>query len=262
MAEEDHVLVEKRGRVQRVTLNRPEAKNALTPSMVTALGSAFENAEKDQEIGAILITGAGQCFCAGADMKAIGGGDEPAANVKAFMEIASPIFDGIERMRLPVIAAVQGFALAGGLELLLCCDLVVADESAKIGDSHANFGLVPGGGSALRLTQRLGPLRARELLFTGDHVSADQMLAMGLVNKVVPTGQLENCAQELAEKIAAKSPLAVAVMKQMVFNALALPPRDCLDLEAQMCVEHAGSEDALEGLRAFAERRSPNFVGR
>lgn len=262
MTEDRQLLCEKREQVLWLTLNRAKAKNALTLDMVKELSAALDRAECDQDIRAIVITGAGNSFCAGVDLKAVGGGNTPVENIQAFMDVATPVFNRLEEIRLPVIAAVQGFAMAGGLELLLCCDLIVADESARIADGHANFGLVPGGGSGVRLTQRLGPLRARELLFTGATLPVDQLVTVGLVNKVVPVGELETAVQVLANGIAAKSPLGIASMKRMVFNVLTMPVKACLELEARMCVEHAASADATEGLLAFAERRAPEFTGR
>ncbi|TAK55912.1 MAG: enoyl-CoA hydratase/isomerase family protein [Gammaproteobacteria bacterium] len=261
-AEDRQLLREQRQQVLWLTLNRPAAMNALTPGMVRELSAALDQAEADDGVRAIVITGAGRAFCAGVDLKSVGGDADPVANIRAFMQVATPVFDRIETLRLPVIAAVNGIALAGGLELLLCCDLIVADASARIGDGHARFGLVPGGGSGVRLTQRLGPLRARELLFTGEALPADQLLAMGLVNRVVPAGELETATQSLATTIAARSPLGIACMKRMVHNALHLPASECLATEARMCVEHTASADATEGFRAFAERRDPKFTGR
>jgi hypothetical protein len=170
------------------------------------------------------------------------------------MQVATPVFDRIETLRLPVIAAVNGFALAGGLELLLCCDLIVADASARIGDGHARFGLVPGGGSGVRLTQRLGPLRARELLFTGEALPADQLLAMGLVNRGAG-GRLEP-PRGTGHDDRGPQPLGIAM------SAWSTPcpcPPAMLATEAQMCVEHR-LRRCVGGLRALpnaASRNSP-----
>jgi len=256
-----NILVDRRGSAIWLTLNRPKAMNALSPELVTELGDAASKAETDPDVRALVITGTGKAFCAGADLKLIADGDDYVANIHAFMEIATPIFDRIRGSRLPVIAAVQGIALAGGLELILCCDLVIAAQRAQIGDAHANFGLVPGGGGGVRLTQRIGPLRAREFLFTGSLYPAEKLESMGLVNQTVADDKLLETVEKLVEQLAAKSPRSIACMKKMVSNALSMSYQECLVRESEMCIEHAGSFDAKEGLAAFADNRSPEFTG-
>ncbi len=255
-----NILVERRGSGVWLTLNRPEAMNALNPELVIELGEAVSQAEGDPDVRALVITGAGAAFCVGADLKAIGSEGDHAAGIKAFMEIATPVFKQISESPLPVIAAVQGIALAGGLELLLrCCDLIIAGQSAHFGDAHANFGLVPGGGSAVYLVQRIGPVRARELLFTGRSYSAEKLEEMGLVNQTVADDKLLETVEELVEQLATKSPRGIACMKEMVSNALSMPYQECLARESELCIEHADSYDAAEGIAAFAEHRIPKF---
>ncbi len=256
-----NILVERRGSALWLTLNRPKVMNALSPELVSELGDAAGKAETYPDVRALVITGAGEAFCAGADLKLIGDGDDFVANISAFMEITTPIFNRIRESRLPVIAAVQGIALAGGLELLLCCDLVIAARSAQIGDAHANFGLVPGGGSAVHLTQRIGPLRARELLFTGSSYPAEKLEVMGLVNQTVADDSLVETVEKLVEQLAAKSPRSITCMKKMVSNAISMSYQECLVRASEMCIEHASSYDAKEGLAAFADRRPPEFTG-
>ncbi len=257
-----NILVERRGSGLWLTLNRPEVMNALSPELVIELGDAVAQAEGDTDVRALVIAGAGAAFCVGADLKAIGSRGDHAADIKAFMEIATPVFSQIGRSPLPVIAAVQGIALAGGLELLLrCCDLIIAGQSARFGDAHANFGLVPGGGSAVHLVQCIGPMRARELLFTGRSYSAEKLEEMGLVNQTVADDKLLETVDELVERLATKSPRGIACMKEIVSNAMSMSYQDCLARESEMCIEHAGSDDAAEGIAAFAEHRLPKFRG-
>lgn len=256
-----NIIVERRNRALWITLNRPEAMNALTLELMAELGRALAAAEADDAVRVVVITGANAVFCAGADIRALGGADDTVANIRLFMDGANPVLEAIEHSPLPVIAAVQGAALAGGFELLLCCDIIIADQTARIGDRHANLGLVPGGGSSVRLTRRIGPSRAKEMLFTGSVFPPEKLEAMGLVNLTVPQGQLTAAVDKFAEKLAGKSPLGLGCMKRMVFNAQTMNYRDCLRREAELCLEHAGSHDAKEGLAAFAAKRQPEFSG-
>ncbi|PCI34221.1 MAG: enoyl-CoA hydratase [Alphaproteobacteria bacterium] len=254
-----NILVTRRGSAVWVTLNRPQAMNSLTLELMNELDRALREAEADTSVRALVITGAGTVFCAGADIKAMGGTEDHVAMIRKFMTVANPVLAAIETSRLPVIAAVQGSALAGGLELLLCCDIVIADQTARIGDMHVNLGLVPGGGSSVRLTRRIGPSRAKQVLFTGSVFPPEELEAMGLVTITVAQGKLEEAVDDFVKKLDGKSPLALGCMKQMVLNAQTMNYHDSLRLESEMCLDHAGSDDAKEGLAAFAERRQPRF---
>ncbi len=258
------VMYATRDAVAWLTLNRPDAMNALSPDLGDALGEALARAEADPEINALVITGAGQAFCAGADLKFLRG-ENGSLSIDAFarfLDELGTVFNAIESSPLPTIAAVNGLALAGGLELVLCCDLVIAAESAKIGDAHANYGLIPGGGSSVRLPRKIGPTRAKYLLFSGEFVCAADLVECGLVNCVVSDDELNSAAQDLARRIASKSPLGISRMKQLVADGIDQPLHSALRQEANLLLVHARSEDMHEGLAAFNEKRAPQFSGR
>lgn len=257
------VLTEIRNGVLWVTLNRPEAMNALTPDVLTGIHDALDKAESDEAIRVVVLSGAGRAFCAGADLKFVRSESaHGSTSTNAFLRNVLRTMERLERLPMPVIAAVNGLALAGGLELLLCCDLVVAARSAKLGDAHANYGLLPGGGGSVRLPRKIGPTRAKYLLFTGEFVAADELLASGLVNLVVDDAELIPAAQSLAARVATKSPLGLKRMKQLVNDGLDQPAETALRLELLASEVHAHSDDMREGLAAFAEKRKPVFRGR
>jgi enoyl-CoA hydratase/carnithine racemase len=246
-------------------LNRPKALNALSPDLLEALEEALAELATDAAIRAVVVTGAGRAFCTGADLAfaldSISEGGSADA-LLAFIERAGAVLDRVALFPKPVIAAVNGLALAGGLELVLCCDLVVAAESARLADAHANYGLLPGAGGAVRLARRIGANRAKHLLFTGDLVPAGSLVEAGLVNAVVPDNDLQSAAGALADKIAEKSPLSLAAMKRLVAEGLEQPLKEALRLEIEALRTHLGSHDVLEGLAAFREKRKPRFEGR
>lgn len=257
------VMTDIRDGVLWVTLNRPEAMNALTPDVLTGVNDALDRAESDEAIRVVVLSGAGRAFCAGADLKFVRSASALGpTSTDAFLRNVLRTMERLERLPMPVIAAVNGLALAGGLELLLCCDLVVAARSAKLGDAHANYGLLPGGGGSVRLPRKIGPTRAKYLLFTGEFVAADELVASGLVNLVVDDTELIPAAQSLAARVATKSPRGLRRMKQLVNDGLDQPAETALRLELLACEVHAHSEDMREGLAAFAEKRKPVFRGR
>jgi enoyl-CoA hydratase/carnithine racemase len=258
------IKFERRGAVAWITLHRPRAMNALSPELVEELGRAVAFAEGDAAVRALVVTGSPPAFCAGADLKFIGGevGASFGAALEVFVDQIGPVFNALEGSRLPTIAAVNGLALAGGLELVLCCDLVVAAESAKIGDAHANYGLLPGGGASVRLPRKIGPTRAKYLLYTGEFLPAADLVECGLVNRVVPDADLETAVQRIAESIAQKSPLSIRRVKRLVDDAVDQPLHSALRQEASAIIVHAQSQDMREGLAAFNEKRKPKFVGK
>ena len=263
MSSTDPILFETRDGALWLTLNRPAALNALTPAVVDGLASALARAERDPEVRAVVLTGTGRAFCAGADLKYVresANGDEGA--VAAFLDAVLAVMTRLEKFPRPVIAAVNGMALAGGLELVLCCDLVIAARSAKIGDAHANFGLLPGGGGSVRLPRKIGPTRAKYLLYTGEFVPAERLVEAGLVNEVVDDAELPQAAQRLVDRLKAKSPLVLRRMKALVDDGLEQPIETALRLELLASEAHAHSHDMKEGLAAFEEKRTPRFVGR
>jgi len=260
---DENLLVEERGAVLWLTLNRPAAMNALTPAMIGALDRAITQAESNEHIRCVVITAVGRAFCAGADLKAVRselGSDEQA--LSGFLALASDTMTRIENLPKPVIAAVNGSAFAGGLEIVLACDLVLAAEQAMLGDAHVNFGLLPGGGSSVRLPLKVGVNRARLMLYTGEPVPASEFVACGFIHQLVPAAQLRDTTERLATSIAAKSPLVLRRLKQLVGAALEQPSATALQLELAACDAHVWSHDFKEGLAAFQERRAPFFLGR
>lgn len=247
------------GGVGRLVLNRPAQLNAISPALLEDLDRVCAAVEGDCRVSVVMLTAAGRVFCAGADLKAVKELVPDAARWRGFMRLWHRVFNRIEALPVPVIAGVHGLALAGGLELLLVADLVVMDATARLGDQHANFGLIAGGGGSQRLPRLVGARRAKELMLLGGWLDAEQALAWGLVNKVVPAGQVAAAVEELARALAQKSGAASRTAKRLVDQGLDLTLADGLELELRLAGEHMRSADAAEGLRAFAEKRTPVF---
>jgi enoyl-CoA hydratase/carnithine racemase len=248
------VRLERDGAVARVTLDRPAQLNAISPELLRDLDAVCAAIEADDGVRAVALTGAGRVFCAGADLRVV---EELAPDPErwaTFMDLWHAVFDRVERLPAPVVAGVHGLALAGGLELTLVCDLVVADEEARLGDQHANFGLVAGGGGSQRLPRLVGARRAKELMLLGGWIGARQALEWGLVNRVAPAGTVETATRALAHELAAKSGAASRTVKVLVDRGLDLDLPAGLALEKTMVAEHMRTEDAAAGLRAFRER--------
>lgn len=243
----------------RLTLNRPESLNALNGDLITALAATLARLADDPQVRVVTIRGAGRGFCAGADLKHfLGVLDDPVA-LAAYIRGVRDAFSQIERFRQPVIAAVHGYVLAGGLELMLACDLAIAADDAQLGDQHINFGLLPGGGSSQRLPRLLGARKAKELMFLGSRVSGAEAATLGLVNRAVPAGELDAAADGWAAAIAEKSPMAMRYMKEMVNGADATPIETGLALEEGLNLTYARMPDLREGLEAFRDKRKPRF---
>jgi enoyl-CoA hydratase len=258
------VQTERRGAAAWVRLARPKALNAISPAVVRDLAAAFAGVRDDPAVRAVVLTGDGPAFCAGADLSfaldSLERGE--TAPFLAFVEDLAEVVRTITRFPKPVIACVNGTACAGGLELVLACDLVYAADSARIGDAHANYGLIPGAGGAARLPSRIGSQRAKELLFTGEFVPASALVAAGLVNRVFPATDLETEVQRIADTIASKSPLGLRRMKEVADDSLEQSDDGALRLERTALAAHLGSEDVRVGLKAFREKRKPEFPGR
>jgi enoyl-CoA hydratase len=260
---ETAVVVERRGAAAWLRINRPDALNSLNPDVVSGLQQGLDRAESDPEVRCVVLTGTGRAFCAGADLKFVRRtGEDPGEGQAHFLEEVGELLNRIEAFSKPVVAAVNGLALAGGLETVLCCDIVIAAAGARLGDAHANYGLLPGGGASVRLPRKIGANRAKYLIFTGDFVAASDPMWTGLVNSVVPDGELDQAVTELVDKLAARSPLGLSRMKQLVNDGLEQPSSTGLRLELLASALHAHSDDMTEGLRAFEEKRSPQFSGR
>jgi enoyl-CoA hydratase/carnithine racemase len=247
-----------KGAVGWITLDRPTAMNALNRDTVTQFTERLIAWRTDADVRVIALTGRGRAFCAGADLKSAAV-QEPGN--KDLLDIIVELFDMLRAYPKPVIAAVNGLALAGGLEIVLTCDLVIAAESAKFGDAHSNFGVFPGGGGAAVLPRKIPQNVARYLLFTGESISAADAKHYGLANDVVADTDLHSRVQALGEKLAKKSPLVLAAMKRVANEALDKSVADALRHEQLECRNHQRSWDLQEGLNAFVEKREPVFRG-
>ncbi|MFZ1057739.1 MAG: enoyl-CoA hydratase/isomerase family protein [Candidatus Rokuibacteriota bacterium] len=248
------------GPIARITLNRPAQLNAINRQMLEDLSSACEAIEGDRSIKVVTLAGEGRAFCAGADLRTVQELSPDPQKWEAFTRLWHRTFNRIEALPVPVIAGVHGMALAGGLELTMVADLVIADEKANLGDQHANFGLVAGGGGTQRLPRLIGLRRAKELMLLGHWLSAREALEWGLINRVVPTGQVREKLNELAAQLAGLSGSANRTVKMLANRGLDLPLADGLELEIRAVAEHMKSADAREGLSAFVEKRKPKFA--
>ncbi|MGW0949486.1 enoyl-CoA hydratase/isomerase family protein [Streptomyces sp. NPDC002623] len=249
-----------------VTFNRPQAMNSLTEGIIETLEWALDQIDENPDLRALVVTGTGRAFCAGADLSIGGGSDgdegEGTGQYRAMLERALKLFSRLDNAKRPTIAALNGITLAGGLEIALACDIIVAAASAKIGDGHVKFGQLPAGGGTVRLPRRVGASFAKYLMFTGAVLTAEEALAASLVEKVAPDEQLQDTVDEIVAAVGAASPIGVSLMKELVHAGLSLGPEQALDNELSVAVEYSKSEDRKEGLAAFRERRAPVFIGR
>ncbi|GAA4556979.1 enoyl-CoA hydratase/isomerase family protein [Pseudonocardia xishanensis] len=262
--EDRSVSLERRGSVAWVTLQRPEQLNAFSDALIADLGEALDRIDADPACRVVVVTGAGRAFSAGGDLAEFrerleGGRPE---ELVAFVDRAAQTLRRLEDSPRPVIAAVNGTAVAGGLELILCCDIVLAAEGVRIGDGHLRYGVLPGGGGAVRLTRKVPRNVAQRLLLTGDLEPAERFREWGLVDTVVPAADLLDRAAALAERLAAMSPLALAEVKRVAREASTVPAAEGLKLELDAFAGYVRSHDLHEGMQAFRERRPPRFEGR
>jgi enoyl-CoA hydratase len=258
-----HALIERRGHVLLVTMNRPEARNALSGQMMALMRQAWDQVDNDPGIRVCVLTGAGGAFCAGADLKAMTT-SHPGDAFRAG-ELDLSVIDGLlkgRRLTKPLIAAVEGPAIAGGTEILQATDIRVAGESARFGVSEARWGLFPLGGSAVRLTRQIPYTVAADLLLTGRHIGAAEALRIGLIGHVVPDGQALARALEIAEVIAGNGPVAVRAILRTIRETEGMAENDAFAVEAAIGMAVFASEDAKEGPRAFTEKRRPEFRDR
>jgi enoyl-CoA hydratase/carnithine racemase len=258
----DHLLVEKSGHVVIVTMNRPEARNAFSPEMMARMADAWDSIDNDPDVRAAILTGAGGHFCAGSDLKLMAAGwkDEKwSPRFKADPDLHWKALLRHYRLKKPLIAAVEGTAIAGGTEILQATDIRVAGRSAKLGVAEARWGLFPLGGSTVRLRRQVPYTVAMELLLTGRHISAEEALRIGLVGRVVDDGKALDEARAIADQIAANGPLAVQAIKRSVVETEGLTEKEALARELEIGWPILATEDAKEGPRAFAEKRKPEF---
>jgi enoyl-CoA hydratase len=258
-----HCLVELDGHKLVVTLNRPESRNALSAEMLQIMGEAWDRANTDDDVRVVILTGAGGYFCAGADLKAMtkNAPSERFESGEFDPAVIKPLLKGF-RVTKPVVAAVEGPAIAGGTEILQGTDIRVAGESARFGVSEPRWGLYPLGGSAVRLPRQLPYTVAAELLLTGRHVDAAEALRIGLIGHVVPDGKALAKAHELADLVAANGPLAVQAVLKTIRASDGRHEDECWADDAAVGAAVFASADAKEGPRAFAEKRRPQFIGR
>lgn len=255
------ILREKRDAVAILTINRPATLNALDVPTILELGDAFGELEADAAVRAIVITGAGErAFVAGGDIADLDS-RRGLAHYLEFAELIHRVFARIERCDKPTIGAVNGWALGGGTELVLSLDLRVAADTAKFGLPEINLGLFPGAGGTQRIVRQLPLCRAKELMFLGEHISAQEAAAIGLVNRVVPKAEVLPAALELAAKAAAKSPLVLKLLKRTLREGADMPLPQALAYEQAMIGLVFDSADAHEGCRAFLEKRRADFKG-
>lgn len=253
------ILVEKHDKIGLITINRPEVRNALNREAWALLAEAFAGLDADDTVAVIVVTGAGdKAFVAGADLNAL----KVRSAAQTFAGETPAIVAQIEQVTKPTIAAINGFAFGGGLELALACDIRICSKNAKLGQTELNVGILPGAGGTQRLSRAVGIAKAKELIFTGKAISADEAEKIGLVNRVVEQEELLDTAFAMAREIAAKSPLTVKVAKQVINQGAST------DLAAGLALERMGqsfifgTHDHLEGINAFLEKRKPEFKGR
>ena len=262
-AHSEALLYEKRGNVAWLTMNRPEAMNSINLAIIERFESLLPEIAADDDIRVLVLTGTGPAFCAGADLKEVlAGQDLPPGETDFLDRVCINVMDPLRDFPKPVIAALNGITMAGGLELTMCCDIVLASEEAKIGDAHANFGVYPGAGGAAVLPRLVPHNVAKYLLFTGKTLSAREMQTYGLVNEVVPADKLQDATTELAALIASKSPIALQRMKEVADASLGKSRDAALEDEQVQMRRHMRSYDMNEGLQAFSEKRAPQFRGR
>lgn len=255
------VLVEKQGAVGIMTLNRPELLNRLDLSMLQAIAAAFARLEQDADVRVIVFTGTGErAFCAGGDiddLKSRGG----LGHYRQFGETIQRLFERIEDCDKPTIAAVNGWALGGGTELLLAIDLRIVAAEARLGLPEINLGLFPGAGGSQRLMRQIPLCKAKEMMFVGDQIDAHEALALGLCNRVVPRAQLLDETLRLAQRIAQKSPLTLKLLKRSMRQGLEMPLGAALQFEQAMIGLTFDTQDMQEGTAAFLEKRAAEFTG-
>ena len=252
MSEADAVLTEQRGRVLLITLNRPEAMNAINGALSSGLVAAVEQLDSDPGLTAGVLTGNGRGFCAGMDLKAFARGEDIGPMMQFIKEGA----------KKPLIGAIEGFAIAGGLELALTCDLLVAAQGAKLGIREVKVGLFAAGGGVFRLPNRVGFAKAMEMALTGDSISAEEAHELGMVSELTESGHAVEAAIALAERIAQNAPLAVAASKQLVRAASqGYDEQQLWEMQNPLMGSVFSSNDAKEGPKAFAEKRPPEWTG-
>lgn len=259
--EEKHILVELTDNIGWVKINRPERLNALNSEVVASLWQALHDVEKNSAVKVVVITGAGEkAFVAGGDIKEMA--DMTPLAARAFARTGQQLIESIEKMTKPVIAAVNGYALGGGLELALACDFIYASENARLGLPEVTLGVIPGFGGTQNLARLIGPNKAREMIFSGMQLTAQKAREWGIVNEVFPPEQLVTKVTEIALAIAHNGMLAVASAKDSIVNGLHMPKEDGLRYESSLFATLFSTQDQKEGMQAFISKRKSEFKGR
>ncbi|MDH7518014.1 MAG: enoyl-CoA hydratase-related protein [Candidatus Thermoplasmatota archaeon] len=255
-----NILVEKKEGIGIIKINRPNNLNALNKDTIVELTKAVEDLEKDKNIKVAILTGEGKAFIAGADIKQMK--DMDPSEAKKFAEMGHNLLINIEKSRLPFIAAVNGYALGGGCEVMMACDICIAAASAKIGQPEINLGIHPGFGGTQRLPRLVGRMKAKELLLTGDSIDANEAYRIGLVNIVVPDDKVMEEAEKLASKIAGKSAVQTSFIKSLVNKGMDVDFEKACSMEIYYFSRSFETEDQKEGMSAFLEKRKPVFKGK
>lgn len=256
-----YIIYEKSEGIATITLNRPEALNAWSKELAKEFLSAMDDAQKDENVKVVIITGAGEkAFSAGADIKAMKG--MTALKARELSQMGYEICNAIESIEKPVIAAINGYALGGGMEVSMACDFRIASEKARMGQTEINIGLIPGWGGTQRLTRLVGKAKAKELVFTGKIIDANTALQLGLVNKVVPAEEFMTAVKQFAKELAGKAPVALKVAKSLIDVGADIDLKAALALEREGFGVVASSEDLQEGVSAFIEKRKPVWKGK
>jgi len=255
-----NIIVSKKDAVGTIRMNRPQVLNALDIDTIAELTQAVEELDKDKNIKVAVLTGEGKAFIAGADIKQMK--DMDPSEAKKFAENGHKLMTKIENSRLPFIAAVNGYALGGGCEVMMACDICIAAASAKIGQPEINLGIHPGFGGTQRLPRLVGRMKAKELLLTGDTIDASEACRIGLINKVVPDDKITEEAERIAGKLASKSSIQLDFIKSLVNKGTDVDLSKACALEISYFSKSFETEDQKEGMTAFLEKRKPNFKGK
>ncbi|GAB4206398.1 MAG: enoyl-CoA hydratase-related protein [Roseiflexaceae bacterium] len=258
MTDEALVLLAIDGAVATVTLNRPKALNALSPELMAELATTIEALDADDNVRCVVLTGGPRVFAAGADIKAMS--DATPMDIIARRTVAG--WERIRRCRKPIIAAVSGYALGGGCELVMLCDMIVASETAQFGQPEINIGVIPGAGGTQRLARAIGPYRAMEMVLTGKTLTAREAYEVGLVNRVCPVEGFLEEAQRLAAEVAARAPIAIQFAREALRYGVETTVRDGLEIERRNFYLLFDTEDQKEGMRAFLEKRKAEYKGK
>lgn len=256
-----YIIYEKSEGIATITINRPEALNAFSAEVVSEILQAIEDVKADESVRVVVLTGAGEkAFSAGADIKAMKGMN--ALKARELSQMGERLCNALENLEKPVIAAINGYALGGGLEVAMACDIRIASENARMGQTEINIGLIPGWGGTQRLTRLIGATKAKELIFTGKMIDARTAEQLGLVNMVVPQDKFRETVRQFALELAQKAPVALKVAKALINKGAEISLDAAIALEREGFGVVASTEDLQEGVSAFIEKRKPVFKGK